>query len=227
MTSHPCIKPQVQLEYSVSQQLAFPRQQGRTALYWTSRMQCQGSQRWAPCTEPAPWSTSLWCSTEQQDMAQGGTAPSSPPLLWKGRAGLCSCSTVGRGQQWSNMGGGGTFANEHTSSEIFLKGHIDNITYYLSFFWRCPCTFTTKRSSVTPNCSAVLSSATLMAITRGHSTALMSFVVWFSLLFRFFSFKWQLLSVFFFWLFAFSSFLLSFWLGICWHLAVKPARGAN
>lgn len=153
-------------------------------------------------------------------MEKGGTAPSSPPLLWKGRAGLCSCSTA-RGN-WINLvklDGGGTFANKLMSSEIFLKGHIDSITYNLSFFWRCPCTLTTV---LLP--AAVLSWAVQLSWPLHRDTLQPLWVLWLGSVWSldFFplnsNYSQSSFSGFF------STFILS------WHLLIfscKAACGAN
>lgn len=96
---------------------------------------------------------SLKCSTDQQDMEQRGTAPSSPSWLLE-RGELISAAAlqhVGRGQTWANWTEEKhllTNTLQRFSSKVTLIYYIYSIIYKLTFFWRCPCTPTTKISPV-------------------------------------------------------------------------------
>lgn len=156
-----------------------------------------------------------------------GNCTFSLPLLWKGRAGLCSCSTArGKGTKVVKLDGEGTFANKYTSSEIFLKGHIDRITYKLRVSSEGVHAHSPLKD---PQCYSQLQCCLVQGNIHDHCTWTLFSPYGFSLAFGFFSFKWQLLLnlLFLAFHFFFFSLLLSFWLGICWHWAVKPLHGAN
>lgn len=104
MISHPCIKPWVQLEYSVSQQLAFPRQQGRAAHCWTSGMRCQGSWRWRLPAQSLPHGAPA-CGTAQSSRtwSKGELHFAHPLCCARGElASAAALQHVGRGQMGSN-----------------------------------------------------------------------------------------------------------------------------
>ena len=119
---------------------------------------------------------------------------------------------VGRGQRQSNWMGEERLLTNKLLQWFSLKVTLTALhIIWASLLKMSLHTHHKKNQSITPNCSAVLSSATFMTIT--HSIALMLF------LFVFFVFKWQLLSVSFFWLFTLF-FLSSFFLA-CHLLALS------